>query len=1070
MRNTIRSWRLGRVGAAAAPVWGVLLALMAVSAARAAGPGPGTPAGPGSSPSAKARPAPGRDDEAMAKAAPPAAAAAAPPEDVTPRSPVVSQQDPPETAAPEFEVTGFQLRGTRPWHRVDIGDFDVLRTAAGQRLLPLLRLLKVFRTEPKEEAGTLEFQVEGGPPTLLNVQARRIRLRGHESPVELVEAISDITTQREIYLPMETIAEIFAVRLEWNETEYAFMARVDRTLSMWKFQLPSMQDVTTLEDPLPERFGMALPPTEGLQFLELEMAARGIVLEDRQSPKDLTLGNFRETLWGACGGGLYRIRFTQPNLTLEREGWRDIEGDPFNVDWAEWVYRLPHAEIAFGDSAFGLSDLVYPYGRLTGVRINGIVGGPEDALRPGEPVPGLNSYFSQSYDFEGYARAGSHVQLLLNDRLIEEWDVVADSPSRPGQGAYRFEDIRLSPGVLNDVRIVIRDPDGIETQIQKTLVPTALLVPRGAVTYLAAVGTNRLRDRWEGGGTLAVGRATYGVTDTLAIGASAAYQQDFYAINLQDADTLLLAGRDYPVEAAHLGTTVTWKPVDILVLSAETAVGDHDDERTGLDDWATSLKADLYPVRDLHIGMRYFQYSPGFFNGQNLDLADREGWLVAGTWRLSPQWQLGATVGRVRNNTEGDLDDTLAVDFQHAEVTTSVIRPVKLTVAVDRTRPTSTGEAQVLYTVRGRSELPGDFSFLGEVMTGDFLLPEADPQFFSGISVPGMSLYEGPAASALLIKRLGYTQSLAGRYLRSGDRQRASLVHTYRTPGERSVQLRTEVGMDIYRRESVENVGMHNLFVESRIEYLTDLSGRNRFGILTRHEGDDWTVYLFANLSNRFAFPDGRPVRIANRRVYPDRGGVHGRVFLDYNGNGRLDEAEPGLSQVTVLLRSTLTTDTDKDGYYVLPGLRAEREARVSLDIDTVPAIYYPTNGTQMVEIRPRTLTRVDLGVAPAHSVTGVIRVEVPGGEPRALAGLRVMLADADSLALVADSVTAGDGSYYLGNVLAGRYILRIDALSLPAGLSPPDPLRTLDVPPDHEPVDMDLDPIVLKAPPPRET
>jgi len=975
--------------------------------------------------------------------------------------PVVSKEELPEMEPPVIEVAGFQLRGDRPWHRLDIDDLDVLVTPAGERFLPLLRLLKAFRTHVDQQGKELVFQVEGGPKTLLNVAARRIRFNGREDAIELYEAISDITRQRDVYLPAETVAEIFVIQLEWSDELYAFTAKIDRVLERWVLRLPSDEDIQSFEETLPERFPMAYPAADGLQFMELEMGTQARLLQDRESPRDLAVGNFRQQLWGNLAGGQYKFRFTEPTRVLEREGWRDVTADPFMIEWGEWVYRQENSEIAFGDSIFGLSGLVFPNIRLTGIRANGIAGAPPESRRPDEPSPGLSSYFVQPYDFEGYAKAGSRVQLLINDRLFEEETIVADSPTRPGKGAYRFEDIRLSPGVLNDVRIVIIDPDGVETQIRKTIVPTSVLLPKGTMTWLAAAGFDRRRDRWLHGGYLGAARATYGLTDTLTIGTAVAAQDGFYDLT-QELGTGL-AGRNYPNRGSHFGASAAYQPVEPLILSGEVAVGNNDNGGDAMDDWATNLRADFYPVTDLHVGVRYFRYSPGYFNGQNLELFDREGWAAAASYRLNPQWRFAAAAGHVTDNVDGQLDDTLAVDFQHGEVSTTVMPWTKLSLAFDRIMPSTTHKPQMLYTVRGRCDLPQHWVVYGEVLTGDILVPEADPDYFSGLSLPGLSYYRGPAASATIIKNIGHAQSVGGRYFKTGNRQRAAFVHSYRSPGIRSLQVRTEVGMDVFRRNTAETEGKHNAFIENRIEYLWDLTGRNRVGLLTRVERDEAAVMVYANLWGRFAFPGGQPTRILNTRVHPDRGGVHGHVFIDYNANGQRDKGEPGLDEVKVILRRRSAATTDANGYFVMPGLRAQRETRVALDIDTIPIIYYPTHGTQMVNVEPRSLTRVDFGVAPANTVVGHIHIHEPGKEPRPFVGARVMLLDRVTEALAADSITAGDGSYYLGNVLTGAYVIRIDPICLSKRQTAPDPATEVDIPAHKEPQDLTLPPTIVR-------
>ncbi len=980
-------------------------------------------------------------------------------------APVVSDQNPAATAAPEFQVVGFTLRGTQAWHRIRIEDLDVVVTGANRRLLPLLRLLKAFRIPKTEEADTITFQAEGAPRTVLSLGGSRIRIGENEVPVEAVVAVSDVTLQRDVYLPYEVLAEALAVQLEWNEPEYAFLARTSRKLKLWDLGRIGMDQVTAAEETLPEVFPTAYPSGTGLHFMELNFYAQSTVLEDRRTWPHASIQDLQQTFWGTLGGGRYKLELSEPPLIWEHGHLQEIEDSYLMADWAEWTYRFPNAEVALGDSTFGLSDLVFPTVQMTGVRVNGLLGATEE-LPPDGPSPGLQSYFAQPYDFEGYARAGSQVRLLINDRVVEQMEVVADSPTRPGMGAYRFEDVRLSPGVLNDVTLLIVDPDGVETQIRKTIVPTSVLLPKGRVVYLGAVGTLRGVNRWETFGTFAAGRAMYGVTDRLTLGATMADQQGHYEILRDDAMTV--DKREYPHRSTHLGAEAAWKATEMLVLSAAAAAATHDDTGANSDDSALKLQVDLYPVRNLQLGARFFRYGPEFFNGQNIDLFDRQGYALYGNWRPHRQWTLDGALGRVRNNLRGDLEETLAVDFQHLEVGSLVIPRTKLSVAVDRVVPSSTGEPQTLWTVRGRSNLPWDLTLFGDVSTGDFLLPEEDSEYFSGLALPGLSIYQAPSASAVLIKPIGLRQSLAGRYWKSGDRQRGSMVHTYRSAGQPSIQIRTEVGMDIYRRDLADEEGLHHAFVENRTEYVLDVMGRNRFGLQTRLECEEWTVLLFASFSNRFAFPDGRPVRISDVRVHPDRGGVQGTVFVDYNANAVRDPGEPGLADVKVAIRQTLTAVTDRRGYFALPGLQAERQVRVSLDLDTIPAVYYPTNGTQMVEVLPRSMTRIDLGVAPASSVAGFVRLVAADGEEKPLVGVRVLLTRKEKDALVADSVTAADGSFYLGNVVAGRYAVSVDTHTLSPGHTLAEPARDFEIPPGPEAQDLHLEPFrVVLTPPP---
>lgn len=50
---------------------------------------------------------------------------------------------------------------------------------------------------------------------------------------------------------------------------------------------------------------------------------------------------------------------------------------------------------------------------------------------------------------------------------------------------------------------------------------------------------------------------------------------------------------------------------------------------------------------------------------------------------------------------------------------------------------------------------------------------------------------------------------------------------------------------------------------------------------------------------------------------------------------------------------------------------------------------------------------------------------------PKPISGIRMYLSDPRSGRLMTDSVTGSDGSYYLGDVQPGQYVLRVDAKTL---------------------------------------
>jgi hypothetical protein len=184
---------------------------------------------------------------------------------------------------------------------------------------------------------------------------------------------------------------------------------------------------------------------------------------------------------------------------------------------------------------------------------------------------------------------------------------------------------------------------------------------------------------------------------------------------------------------------------------------------------------------------------------------------------------------------------------------------------------------------------------------------------------------------------------------------------------------------------------------------------------------------------------------------------VGGLVFVDYNTNGIPNPGEPGLEGIKVVLNRVHACVTDRNGHFVLPGIVASSEARVSLSLDTVPATLVPTNGTQKTLVHPRRLTEVNLGLAPAVSLAGKIQMPGLDDRMRGVPGIRITLVTRDKGTLVADSVTATDGTFYIGDLLPGRYVLRVDTELLPKGVAMADTEWDLEIEPQREPQDLQL-------------
>ncbi|HSV99068.1 MAG TPA: hypothetical protein VLI39_02780 [Sedimentisphaerales bacterium] len=401
------------------------------------------------------------------------------------------------------ELIGFVVRGRWLHERLQIIDLDSLVTPDGRRWLPLLRVLNAFQIKPEEQESILRFAPECAGAVEVNIATGQIQIQGQTRSIPLRQAVSEITLKPDIYVLPKDLWEILGMELLWDPEMYEYHLQLERKLSIWK--LPSGSSLLAI----PTRFVGAdlpesLPPADRsrdpLQLIQMDWrpgynwrrsSGSG---SEQTSAQILQIDGPRETFWGNLYDGQYRVQVSHPSrLWSNTQGWHWPNDDPYvaQLDWFEWVHRLGSAEITTGDSSFGLSNLVYPVFQATGVRINGLIGCTPEELKADRSNRGLHQYFGRTYIFEGPAPIDAEVELLINGRTADIQGVRPDAESPPGMGVYRFQDIELPSGILNEVTILIRESSGNEIRVEKAIAGTPQLLPKGHAAYLGIAGTKR---------------------------------------------------------------------------------------------------------------------------------------------------------------------------------------------------------------------------------------------------------------------------------------------------------------------------------------------------------------------------------------------------------------------------------------------------------------------------------------------------------------------------------------------------------------------------------------------------
>ncbi len=601
----------------------------------------------------------------------------------------------------------------------------------------------------------------------------------------------------------------------------------------------------------------------------------------------------------------------------------------------------------------------------------------------------------------------------------------------PGSGEWSFDNVGIPGGRRSEVRIVVTDPSGNKTVSRQNLLASPMLEPRGRLSYTAGIGTNRNRlSISETSGLLAGARATLGLSDRLTVGLAASFSGGFYD---RLVSGITAQRRVYPKNSSSISGEFAWSPADTVLLSGTTAynVNVGKDDSVGSGAWAALVDCDVFAGKSTLISGRLFHYGRSFFNGTNPSLTDRSGFALNTSHEMGSM-TMTAAVGTVSGSISASSYDKVRIGFQKMAIGARFGRTSMLKAQVDRVDPGAGRSANVIASVALSTEVARAARLEMFASAGSPLVTGFDGELLEGLSLP-LNLYESPRKAVGLSTSLGPRQSLSVQYLDNAAYRRVTLVHNLLPNSGRSLfsrlALRTELGRDL-------TSGMP--YAEGRIEYRPSALSQSSMSVRGRYHNGEWRAMFSANTTELFGFFQRQPKRVTNSGVDPQNGAINGVVFLDFDGNGMQERGEPGMSDIKVLTNNRRSSVAGRSGYFILPVRSRTKEERVYLDVASVPANYSLSNGIQTARIAPGSITRVSLGITPLHAIAGKVVISNESGGKNPLAGVRVFATKAGNGVKLPDSVTAGDGTFYIGDVKPGEYDIHIDAKTIPEGCALP--------------------------------
>ncbi|MEO7987394.1 MAG: hypothetical protein ABI766_12750, partial [Gemmatimonadales bacterium] len=156
-----------------------------------------------------------------------------------------------------------------------------------------------------------------------------------------------------------------------------------------------------------------------------------------------------------------------------------------------------------------------------------------------------------------------------------------------------------------------------------------------------------------------------------------------------------------------------------------------------------------------------------------------------------------------------------------------------------------------------------------------------------------------------------------------------------------------------------------------------------------------------------------------------ERAGVSGRVFLDENGDGRRQSAEPLLPDVRVQAGYSSAV-SDSAGRYRVWDLPSFEPVMVTIDSSSLASpLWVSAYGSVSVETGPNRFRTLDIPIAPGGVIEGSVTRLTPGGTAP-VAGLKLVLKRRGSRE-ERIFFTFSDGAFYLIGVKPGEYELSAD-------------------------------------------
>lgn len=955
------------------------------------------------------------------------------------------------------DVVAFTIQGKSKLDRLYVADFDILIISDSKRLIPLLRTLRLLGVNGQLKDNVITFKFTAIPEVKIDLIQKTLTSEHKKMPLEIKIGNSDVTNMGEIFVDEFILKDGFGLPYQWSEANYEYKINTEENLEIFKLnRYNSTSLLSTKVEHLANILSETEPPVypehsrQLISFVQTELRADSRWQNGPVDQNFSTLLRPGLTFWGYLLKGNYRLRLNQniyfPHASI-----------PALYNWIDeglWTSKHENFVTQVGDTNIGFSDLVAPGVNLFGVTVKWLSSTKENIVVKEKLFMGQPEPFGAAGIIDGTALLGASVELWVNNRFIQSKIVQDVFVGKPGFGYYRFDSIGLLDKSLNEVKMVIKRQDGVTEEIYRYVLGTAQLLPAGQVGILTGVGTHRQKNinSVTTKGLFSGGQINYGFSDDITLGVTAA-AQDKFAFFKDDFGNYYPASKSYGV-----GQQMNIRFFDRWLAREEFAISHSTDVTRDL---ATAYKLGLeYYLKKAKMESDFFSYGAGFSNTVT-NVSDRRGYTFTGNVALGKNLLATGIFLHIRDNLAHDLPVTNRENLFSGILSLPGIFPKSVGKArmdyADRS-----GEISKKYITELETQLTKKLSIEARYTFGDKTDLSPTRYLTYGLPLPQVVYSFSYGTRLKAAYRLDDINSLYAMFWHSEFQKQMELSYFHRhydRQGKHIWNSRLDLGRVL---------SSSKYYGKGYWEFDLDEVGYNKYGLNAGFDqnGKSYYLGLYLSLTNLFSLGEGKLKYVSRRGISPELGGISGSVYLDANGNGHRDPGESGLANIGVLVDGRSATESDKNGDFYLP-LNTRKDCMVlTLDLDSLAAIYIPTQGMQKVYCKEGIFTRANLGVCVVSAISGRVKSGRLNGTFQDFPGARIILMSEDQKSIVKDSITAADGSFYIGEIKPGIYVLDVDKESVPDVYKIKEMPRKITVCPDKEPQEIDncnFDLVIMK-------